>query len=261
MKNSIITSLKDYIISNTQLIKSFSQQSYQWRTDCKNREYPILTKARRNCNNFNNALAQFPQRLSRDDVKVFFKQDYYTGVMATLMWGGIHRSRYSSLSRILSVDQNNIETSIKEVDKLLAANDVKGAFSALESGDYHIDGIGISYFTKILFFLSHDKKIKVQPLIYDNIARWIHVALLIDAKAISLKQYYKISKNSAPYGVRKYAELYMDYIVRMNTICVELDLEPDKLEAFLFGVPIHRKGKMTNPRYIVRTYVRNYKDK
>lgn len=255
----IITSYKDFILDSIPEIRQFKQNKFPWRTNRKGQEYAIITEMKANHKDFAEAVDGLGDELERDDVFKSYENGFYTGFIATLMWGGYHKilQTKSQLDAVLSVGKDNIEKIIAKVDKMLSENRIQDAFIALKSGDCHIKGIGTSYLTKILFFLGKGKSLPELPLIYDNVQGWTHAALLIDDNAVDAKEYYTNQKYSLGKS-KKDIELYMDYIKRMNLISRSHDLEPDRLEAYLFGSNTRSKNKSENPRLLTRNYVERF---
>lgn len=255
-----ITSYKEYIVKSIPKIQQYEQESFCWRTDGKGQEYAILKEMKEKHTDFAEAIDRLDEKLSRDSVSRCYKDDYYTGVIATLMWGGYHKILYTrrQLDAVLSTGKGDIEKSIAKIDKMLSENRINDAFLALESGDCHIKGISTSFLTKILYFLGKGKSLTVQPIIYDNVQRWTHAALLIDDNAIKAIEYYKPTSQGGLRGLKNDADLYVDYIQRINLIGKTHDLTPDRLEAYLFGTPTRSKKDTENPRLLTREFVKRH---
>lgn len=251
------TSYRDFILNCIPKIKRYDQESFCWRTDGNGQEYAILTEMKAKHKDFADAIDGLDERLSRDCVSKYY-EDYYTGVIATLMWGGYHKSKFNRLEKILSIGKDNIEKSVAKVDNLLSQNKIRDAFLALESGDCHINGIGVSYLTKILYFLGKGKSLPEQPLIYDSVQMMTHAALLIDDGAVDVKEYYARASKYSLRGLKRSVELYKDYIQRVNRLSKTCGLEPDQQEAYLFGRPLRGKVDPDNPRRKTRDFVLCY---
>ena len=251
-----ITSYTDLIIERIPEIKEYEQKPFGWRYySHSNVELAKIKEMKAKHKNFAMVIDKLDNELDREAVSKCYKEDFYTGFIATLMWGGYHKENTRSyLDTVLSVDKDNIEKILTKVDKLLSENRIQDAFLALESGDCHIKGIGTSFLTKIMYFLGKGKSLPEQPLIFDSIQTRTHAALLIDDRSVSVKEYYAPSLR----GLKKPVELYMDYIQRVNQISKNYKLEADRLEAFLFGSDIRRKKDAENPRLITRDFVKRY---
>lgn len=230
-----ITSYTKFIHDSIPEIRGYFQEPFSWRYySNKKVELAIIKEMKAKHKDFAMVIDRLDDELCREKVRRYYEEDVYTGFIATLMWGWYHKGntrRY--LDTVLSVDKDKIERSLAKVDKLLSENRIQEAFLALESGDCHIKGIGTSFLTKIMYFLGKDKSLPEQPLIYDNVMRWVHTALLIEDKSVDEKEYYTLQKDSL-HRSKKDVELYMDYVKRMNQISKSHDIAPDQLEAFLF---------------------------
>lgn len=252
----------EYISNNAGKIRIFNQQPYSWKNYANGNELDIILQAKSDYKEFAEIEPFIAKKLTRDIVADYYKEYIYKGVIATILWGGGHMGPYNSFIKILSCGKTNIENRIKAVKDLIEVNNLECAFnSMLLGGSNHIDGISVSYFTKILYFLTYDAENTPRPLIFDNIAKMIHYAILKDEIDNKVNEWYEIKtgKNNVKYLVLLKTEYdaYYDYITRMNNLARENGINrSDKLEAALFGEPTRRGHQsFDNPRYVVKKYI------
>ena len=77
---------------------------------------------------------------------------------------------------IIAQDVTTIEKKLEAVKNFIDNNQIKEAFQSMcHKKSNKIDHIGISFFTKVLYFMGYDK-ISNMPLIYDRWTQCIHAA-------------------------------------------------------------------------------------
>lgn len=207
--------------------------------------------------------------LNRKYVFYTFTKNDYTGFVATMLWGGLGSDSYTwrYLVKAMEADKPDIEFKIFNLRSLLENGNIREAFISLQRNpNIRFDGVGVSFFTKLLYFLYNEKK-GLRPIIFDKWGKYIHLALLIDDHQFDMiDQYYSIKHNKGKWTIGlkcnrqndlMYAT-YADYCNRMGVLSDHLVLEnPGVLEEFLFGKELrHRDNKNNdNPRYFVKNYV------
>lgn len=127
--------------------------------------------------------------LTRKDVFQLFREEknLYKGFIAAMLWGGLGSDALSrnNLRRAFSCSKSVIEKNLNDVSQKLKENRIEEAFNSMLRKPNKISGVGISFFTKLLYFLwPKENKQEIKPLIYDKWGWHIHAALLIDDKGM-----------------------------------------------------------------------------
>ena len=205
-------------------------------------------------------------KLSREKVFEWLKGDPYKGFLAAMLWGGIStatskRKMESNAEQAFSTEKERVETILNSVVELLKAGKEGDAFDFLCSREGKIDGIGVSYLTKIMYFFSPD--VKKESLIFDKWGRFMHAALLMEDKTAKVEDFYSYRKNkdykSELVSVKSEKELYLDYLSRMRSIDNDNIASAGHLEAFLFGKVLNKKNRNdSNPRYYLYNLVKSH---
>ena len=193
-------------------------------------------------------------RLSRELVFQWVNKNPYQGFLAGMIWGGIssattRKRTVSNVERAFSISKTDIEKILTGVKELLLNRKEEEAFDYLEKGAGKIDGIGISYLTKILYFFSPNRD--EESLIFDRWGRFMHAAMIIDDQNCNLSTYYnyryKPNYKSELVPLKPEKELYIDYLSRMRKLAksIEAIQSPGHLEAFLFGEKLYKKYQNT----------------
>ena len=217
--------------------------------------------------------------MTRDFVRNSFTVDTYDGFVTSMLWGGLGLSNMRQLVDAMTTKPSDIESKISNLQSLLDEDMIQNAFMSLQvSRDNHylptnkIEGIDISYFTKLLYFLYKGTS-ATPPIIFDKWGAYMHVGILISQNEIDLlNTYYKMGydkrgkfyvaiKSNRTTGYRY--SVYADYLQRMANLSSQYShSNPGMLEEFLFGKDLkHRVNKSDeNPRFFVLNYVRDYYD-
>lgn len=219
MANNIL----EYIKENIDKINEFQQDGVEWVDYYKKTLDSEETK--RN-NDFVNAIKAIKkslptknQKLNRIIVKNLYS-DIYTGFIATLLWGHIFPVH---LQTIISTPKSMILSKLKEMFAGFKKDSSEQVFKMMmKGGEYHIDGIGVSFFTKIFYFTSHIHGYK-NFLILDG-KMWDVYNAFLKANGKNVKN-YKVSNCQ----YEDYLQ-YCDYMRRNPYV-----KSPEKLEAFLFS--------------------------
>lgn len=200
--------------------------------------------------------------LSRKKVFEWVKKDPYKGFLAAMLWGGISTmsssNRKSNAERAFSVDKKKVVAILTKTTELLKLGKEREAFDYL-GGDGKIEGIGISYFTKIMYFFSPGEP--KESLIFDKWGRFMHAAFLIDDNSVS--DYYSFkNKNdfkSELHSKKPESEIYLDYLDKMRSVEKKGMASPGHLEAFLFGKKLYKKNQNDrNPRHFIYSKVKSH---
>lgn len=206
-------------------------------------------------------------RIGREDVRnLFLEEQFYDGYVAAMLWGGIDLTRRNDIQetngyKALTIKKDVIVEKLKRVSDLLINNDLPNAFlSFLDNGENRIEGIALSYFTKLLFFLPNN--ISPKPLIYDKWGIRIHAALMKDEN-IDYDNFLSIF-NPQPYvrgGKERNVllESYLEYCSRINNLYDSINIDSSKdIEAFLFGTQLRGTAghdPERNPRKMLVNYL------
>ena len=211
------------------------------------------------------------KNLSRSDIFDFFQRgDIYKGYIASMLWGGLgaDKTRWNNLKKALSTEKEEIEKRLKRILNLLANDKFEDAFKSMYD-ENKIEGIGVSYFTKLLYFLYPHREKSLVPLIYDKWGWHIHAALLFeDGKTEKIFEYFKITKTgrssdkldvSLKNNKVTASSAYLDYITRISCLCQSFSRNnnpsPGQMEEFLFGRNRKQDKSETNPRIVLLKYL------
>jgi len=237
------------------VINIATQDSVDWRNLSEAGNTAII-HAEERFPTFANAIQNIVNPLSRSQVLDAFSQSYYQGFIATLLWGGMHSAHASNFYRALGENQDNINNRFEQVHQLLTQEDVVGAYHYIaRKSEAHIPGIGVTYISKLLFFLSSGIVFNhcPRPLILDSHLIYSHCAILFDSEHINHRDYYLMRNDSLAYKNGMEEVTYFEYIRRMSAICEEFGIiSPDKLELALFedtGIDDNN-----NPRFVSKRY-------
>ncbi len=212
MANNII----EYINENIEKINTFHQDGVKWIDFYKKTLGDTDSKKESDFLNAIEIIKKTP-KLCREDVRKYWAEDKYTGFIATILWGHI---RPVHLRTIMTTKKESI---VSQLNKMFDGFKKEGQSlifeKMLKGGSYHIDGISISFFTKIFYFTSniHGKK---------NL-------LILDAKMWDAYNAFLIAKNNQPIEFRKCN--YFDYYQYCDIMHSFSSIKnPGQLEAYLF---------------------------
>lgn len=217
------------------------------------------------------------QDVKRDDIIQLFREGkLMTGFWVTLLWGNL------SVRNLGHAVEDELRTVRKEgkpqcsvtpllirlekVDRLLEQGKTEEAFISLyDEGLNKIKGLGISFFTKLLYFMGKQYNLSPMPLIYDKWTRGIDAALIAEG-VLPESDNYKLSfRARGGFDLPEFppttppSRMYMNYIQRMSNLAKEIggEVSPDKFEEYLFGmsqVDRARWNPTDNPRYVLQMY-------
>lgn len=169
----------------------------------------------------------FKGELSREQIFIFMEEDKYRGFVAAMLWGGLGLPPMGTkcLDDAMNIDPDEIREKIHSIELFLNTGDTREAFVSCSTGGKNkLPGIGISFFTKIMFFLSSNK-ISPRPLIYDSKMQLFHCALIKNDTC--LNDFFQINSFSVTdsyislqggHNDWKSVDFYMDYIERMKML-------------------------------------------
>lgn len=246
-----------FITNNAGIIANYTQQAFPLRLRKQNGQYRNCIQQALQNNDFENALPSIPDPIDRQGVIDCYEMGLYEGFIATLLWGGKQLEHFGGMQHIINNNSKaTIVDHITNVKDLLEQNNVVEAYnSMLPQQPNYISGVNTSYFTKILYFLSHDMNLEYHPLILDNVMQWVRCAFMIES-GDNYHNYYHIENNELQTQRNNYnGTVYVEYLSKMQTKAGMIGVAPDKLEAFLFSSCPTLTGEV--PRQYVRDYVIN----
>lgn len=158
-------------------------------------------------------------------IKLFKKEEYYDGYLCALVWGniGTYKNGRKNFNNAFSISEKDCKTIIGNVKLMISDDNIARAFNSMCSkGNNYIPGLGVSFFTKILYFVGASLDNNSTPLIFDSKSLKV------------LDRIYKDENIQRP--ARQTTNCYLDFCQKMNRIANALDLPtPGHLEAFLFN--------------------------
>lgn len=249
---SFINFIKNHIND----ITNYVQPSIHWR---EGRFAKSVAKAESTNGDFAEVVKSLPKEMSREDVVGFFREDLYKGFVAAIMWGGISRFRPDDIAR-----NNDRNTTLPKLERLYAIlqnsesdiERIEDAISTLiRGGENNFYGIGPSFFTKLLYFLTYDMDINTRPLIFDENMKPVHFALMPEAGQDPFF-YYVPTGNKINFAEHTtFEDVYYPYCELMCEMARELGVDVRNLEAWSFGWPANINVKQPNPRLVAKTEV------
>lgn len=252
-------------------INNFNGQlPFHWKTSGYWRRLETVCSRYREMHGTNDlfeSIERLGNDIGREDVRnLFLEGNFYDGYVATMLWGRIDLTRYNDIQetngyKALTIKKDVIVEKLKRVSDLLIKNDLPNAFlSFLDNSENRIEGIALSYFTKLLFFLPNN--ISPKPLIYDKWGIRIHAALMKDEN-IDYDNFLSIF-DPQPYvrggnDRNVLLESYLEYCSRINNLYDSLNIDSSKdIEAFLFGMPLRGavgNNPELNPRKMLKDFL------
>lgn len=236
---------------------------------------------------FKKIVSEIPHSLTRNDIFTFFEKDYYKGYVSSMLWGGIglRPSKKEYMNSAFSVPKTKIIEIIENLKNLLGEGNIRDAFLSMSQSHKNkgnkIPGVGLSYFTKLLFFLGNES-MNVRPLIYDAQLQKVHSALIKD-ELKELNTFFTIRSFSMDdslasiegghfEGGKKWepVDYYLDFVKRMadlannnneiSTCITETGKQgkSGRLEEMLFGYELSRKKGENDPAKNPRAFVSDY---
>lgn len=269
-----------YIRKNEELIKSESVKVISFdkvkKTSFDNVKDTIFKEAYNEINQ--------NKGISRDDI--FHEVDNHNllkAFMMMLLWSGAF---LSNINRVLKVEEldGKLERTYNLINVINEGPcNVEKAFELMfeesnindDEPSNRIDGIGVSFLTKVLYFFDKSKT-GAEALIFDKWSQLEHCALII-ANNEDLRDFYRIKPTKRSIKITSYRkniyELYDDYMTRMRNIASSLGMDnTGKLEEFLFGYSLgsiedkkcqeldkkQNIAESSNPRRFLVNYLNNH---
>lgn len=122
-------------------------------------------------------------------------------------------------------------------------------------GENYFYGIGPSYFTQLLYFLSYDLDLNTRPLIYDENMKPVHFVLMPDVGQNPFYYYLPVGNKVIYAEDTKFEDVYYDYCELMCETARKIGVDVKNLEAWAFGWPANINTQQPNPRVVARTEV------
>lgn len=211
----------NYITANLEQINQFPQGDKNWRTMHNGRGINEVNSAIANYPWFHQVMTGMPDKLSRENVADFYRQDIYRGFIATLLWGGAHCNHVDHFRSIVYYPETTIVPILNNVYNSLQNNGMTAElFNSLRgNGVNHIHGLGPSFFTKVLYFMS--------------LTLGWHDILILDTQMWKVYNDFRreaglVTRKMSNYNYHDYQK-YLDYMRNVSGVN-----RPDQLEAFLF---------------------------
>ena len=158
-------------------------------------------------------------------IDLFNAGNFYDGYLCALVWGkiGTFQNGRQHFNAAFSVPKKDVETKIKNIKNLISQNKLGDAFDSMcRGGVNNFPGVGVSFFTKLLYFVGATVKCNVKPLILDSTSLRILNRIRAD-KGIIMR-------------ARQTRKDYLEFCDEMNTLSQQLLLpSAGHLEALLFN--------------------------
>ena len=116
-------------------------------------------------------------------------------------------------------------------------------------------GLGPSFITKLLYFLSFDLDLETRPLIYDENLKPVHFALMPECGQDPFYFYVPVKGKMRFAEFTSFEDVYVPYCMALCETARELGVDVTNLESWLFGWPVNIKKGQPNPREMARVEV------
>jgi hypothetical protein len=268
----------DYCLKYKDNFAKYDQTGFFWENRFKRLPYLEIES-------FSSVISDnsIPSEIKRDYVlKAFQDNDLYKGYIFAMLWGGINTqpakgysgdSRTSSAYKAFNISEKVVIDTLSSVKTELENGNFEKAYRILNETN-KFSGVNVSFFTKLLFFISETIPSEFKLLIYDKWTKVIHLKLLIEnEESEKIKEYFgenyrnrffentKIKTNLVYCKSENEIEAYLDYCEKMNQLSKDLsvvlnsEISPGQLEGFVFGFPLRgeRNKTIENPRFWIRS--------
>ena len=237
-------------------IRNYVQPAINWR---KGIFAAPVAKAEATGGDFAEVIRSLQDTLTRDDVVTCFQEDLYKGFVAAIVWGGLNRYHAEEIAR--RNDRVSVVPKLERLRALLRESDedswriqeaVKSMQPRRENKFY---GIGSSYFTKLLYFLSADMELGTRPLIYDENMKAVHCALMPEYRQNPFCFYVPCGDKVSYTYMTRFEDVYIPYCELLGSVAGDLDVDVTNLESWLFGWQANIMKDRPNPRVVARQEV------
>lgn len=246
-----------FVKAHIEEIRNYVQPAIRWR---EGHLAPSVAKAEATGGDFAEVIRSLPAELRREDVVAYFKEDLYKGFVASVLWGGISRFHPEEMARCN--DRSSVVPKLERLKTMLrksrySSGIILDAIDSMQRGEVNnFYGIGPSFFTKILHFLSADLALVTRPLIYDENMKQIHFALSPDVGLNPFFHYIPIGRRMSFAEGTYFEDVYLPYCEMMCRVAEDLDVDVTNLESWLFGWPLNIRTDRPNPREIAWREIR-----
>ena len=193
------------------------------------------------------------------------KGNWSKKMIMTIKWG---RIRKPNLNLVQKIDSKTLSQKIAEINKVIGSNnEVVFLDNYLKRNSVmKINGIGLAFITKYLYFYTGGKKF----LIYDRWMKNLHYAMLLDNGLNMPQMYFKPTDTNLLFTELKLKRgieglAYQDFNIRFKKIYKEVNSElklrrikPFKnlgeFEAFMFG-EYEKEYHSSNPRKLISDFI------
>lgn len=241
-----------FVQAHVDEIRNYVQPAIQWRKSSFARP---VEKAEATGGDFAEVIRSLPETLRRDDVVACMREDLYKGFVAAIVWGGLSRFRPEEIAR--RNDRASVVPKLERIKALLQESNedsekILEAVASMGPGrENHFYGIGPSYFTKLLYFLSADMELAIRPLIYDENMKPAHFALMPEFDQNPFEFYLGIVIDRMIPRTR-FENVYLPFCEFIARVAAELGVDVTNLESWLFGWKTNIKADRPNPRVVAR---------
>ena len=249
-------SFLNFIKNHIDDINNYVQPPIHWR---EGRFANPVAKAESTNGDFAEVVRSLPTELSRENVVGFFREDLYKGFVAAIMWGGISRFRADDIAR-----NNDRNTTMPKLERLVALlrnaetdiERIEDAIATLKRGrENNFFGIGPSFFTKLLYFLTYDMDLGSRPLIYDENMKPVHFAMMPEAGQNPFFYYLPSGNRIVFTDQTTFEDVYYPYCKLMCETARKVGVDVRNLEAWSFGWSANINIQQPNPRVVAKTAV------
>ncbi|GGK37949.1 MULTISPECIES: 8-oxoguanine DNA glycosylase OGG fold protein [Flavobacteriaceae] len=248
-----------YILENEVKINTKPEQVLSLGLEIYNNEtfdkFPVMNYIKDRFINENKTIKK------RDVIELFDRNDIYTAIVCTMIWGGINATRAKNKEdtffyKFLNYPKNILLENIITLNSYLENEDFIGAFEFFQK-DAKIEGVGSAYFTKIFYFLGQSNtRINIKPLIFDKWTENAYLALLLqNGEFDKVKKFYKGVKlkfskqpDSVQINDKFYSACYQSYVEDFNKWSKVINSDSTKLEEYVFGDDLRKNKSNLNPR-------------
>lgn len=269
--------IQQILLSNYDIPQDdFSIMPYLARANDLAGDHPLITNIQNELNNVNAIDRNLLLNIYNNN-----KISFSTKILLTFWWGGLSHQyqaplfyRKDNLDRIQHFSkalESDLRNSINS-DEQKFKNSLGAIFNSFFSGDYKMNGISLSYFSKIFqfFFYEAYKKgqINILPIIADKWSMRAGFAMMLeddfDYNTVFKNPKVKCERNiginflgsnsNAFDSYWKFVKYFTKKAHALNEANPDMDLNPFKLEEILFG-----KGRdwnnANNPRRIYSKFI------